>query len=229
MNGRGRVGTFGLRPAGKKRRREGQRDRRSPEMRVHGPRTRSTRFFSRGQKLSRARSTKRRADSRINLRKPVDPRGGRFRRVLVHSDDKLRIALVSDVCVLRWFESPGVQQFDAVLRATQKPAERGRLALLNVADAHGKLPQLSTSEREAAKRMSVGLRYVTKAVAHVVLIDGFVGVAVRMIISTIVMARRSGSPNKIFHSFDEAQRWLTPYVANPKVAAQMEEIYQSLC
>jgi hypothetical protein len=144
-------------------------------------------------------------------------------------DDKLRIAQHEDLLVLRWMDSPEVTHFDAALRiARRASAPRGRLAFFNVADAPGKKPHLSAEELAAGKRMSEGFKNVTKAVAHVILMEGFAGASVRMIIATLILVRRSGSPNRVFGSLSEGQRWLTPHVASAAVAARIDDLYDSL-
>jgi hypothetical protein len=151
------------------------------------------------------------------------------RPAVVFADEKLRIASYEDLLVLRWMDSPGVVHFEAALRTARKAAERGRLGLLSVADAPSKRPHLTVEEAAAGKRMSEGFQNVTKAVAHVILMDGFVGASARMIISTLILVRRSGSPNKVFSTLEEGQRWLAPFLSSPAVADRALEIFASLC
>ena len=148
--------------------------------------------------------------------------------MVVHSDDKLRIALDGDLCVLRWFDSPGPEQFDTVLATTRRAGERGRLAILSVADGAGKVPRFGADELTAGRRMSEGFATVTKAVSHVILMDGFTGVSVRMFVATLVLLRRSGSPNKVFSTLDDGAAWLAPFVTTPGLSKGILDVYASL-
>jgi hypothetical protein len=149
--------------------------------------------------------------------------------VIVYSEHKLRIAHLEDLLILRWMDSPGVTQFEAALTTARKAAGRERLGLFSVVDAPGKRPHLTADDAAAGKRMSEGFQNVTKAVAHVIRMDGFVGASARMIISTLILVRRSGSPNKVFGQMDDAQTWLAPFLASPSLATRIPEIYDTLC
>lgn len=148
--------------------------------------------------------------------------------MVVHADDKLCIAIEGDLCILRWTDSPGTAQFDTVLATTQRAATRGRLAILNVVDAAGKTPLLGADELAAGIRMSKGFEHVTKAVSHVLLMDGFTGVTVRMFVATLTLVRRSGSPNKVFSTVDEGAAWLKPFVTTPGVGSRIVDVHDSL-
>lgn len=148
--------------------------------------------------------------------------------MIVHSEAALAIAVEGDLCILRWMDAPGVQQFDTVLGVTQRAAARGPLAILSVADGVGKLPAFGTEELRAGRRMSEGFQTASKAVSHVLIMEGFAGVTVRMFVATLMLARRSGPTSKVFSTLDEGVAWLGPFVKTPGVAQRIVDVYESM-
>ena len=149
--------------------------------------------------------------------------------MVVHADDKLRIAIEDDLCVIRWTDSPDVESFEAITAVTHAATPESPIAILSVADAGGKMPTPDRAHLAAAERMSRGLESATKAVAHVILMDGFAGVTARMFVATLMHLRRSKHPSKVFSTRAEGQAWLSPFVSTRKLASRMDTVFESLC
>lgn len=145
---------------------------------------------------------------------------------LAFSDAVLRVAGDRDLCVVRWADSPGPQHFDAVLAAVRERAQQGQpVSLLNVVDAPGKLPRFDEAVRSAARRMSEGMTPHMRAVAHVILLEGFAGATVRMFVSTLTLLSRSSAPTKVFAELDEGRRWLSEQAGRRDTDGRLAALY----
>ena len=146
----------------------------------------------------------------------------------MHADDSLRIAIEDDLCVLRWTDTPDVATFEAITAVTHMATPQSPLTILSVADSSGKVVRLDNLHLAAAVRMSKALEPSTRAVAHVILMDGFVGSTVRMFVATLMHLRRLKHPSKVFGTRAEGQAWLAPFVSTPALASRMDVLFESL-
>ena len=95
-------------------------------------------------------------------------------------------------------------------------AEAGPMAFLNVVFAG--VPNFPEPVREAGARLTKDPLF-SLGRAHVVLMPGFLGVAVTSFINTFVLLGRPPFPTKIFHALPQATVWLCE-----KAGLQAEEI-----
>ena len=128
--------------------------------------------------------------------------------MIVHADASLRIAIEEDLCVLRWSDTPEVSSFEAITTVTHMATPQAPLTILSVADSPGKMLRLDKLHLAAVVRMSEALEPSTRAVAHVILMEGFVGSTARMFVATLMHVRRSRHPSKVFGTRAEGQAWL---------------------
>jgi len=113
-----------------------------------------------------------------------------------YSDAILRIVVEPGLCIARWADAPLAHHFPRVTEAMHQAAQgSGGAALFNVVDARGKLPRFDEEVRKAATRMARDITPYARATAHVLLLDGFTGAAVRMFLSTLALLTRSSAPD----------------------------------
>jgi hypothetical protein len=145
-----------------------------------------------------------------------------------YADASLRIASEGALCVSRWSHTPLPEQFShltAVMRLTA--AESGhKVCLFNVVDEVDALPRLSPENRRAAGQMIEAISPVCAGIAHVVLIPGLRGSAVRVILSTLALLVRSSVPVTIHGNLREGARALTTRGSHGHTGFEIEQLYQ---
>lgn len=67
--------------------------------------------------------------------------------------------------------------------------------------------------RRATEKFASDENVFELGTAHVILLPGLAGTAVRAFIQTIVLVSRSKSPNKVFRRIEDSVAWLTPILA----------------
>jgi hypothetical protein len=128
---------------------------------------------------------------------------------LHHADEILRIVIDRGLCVARWADAPAALHFPLVTAAMRLAArELGRAGLLNVIDAPGKMPRFTEPVRQAGAQMARDITPLVAATAHVVLLDGFSGAAVRMFLSTLSLLARGGPTATVHATLDAGVDWL---------------------
>jgi hypothetical protein len=144
-----------------------------------------------------------------------------------HRDEVLTVASERGLCVARWADSPQPRHFPIVTAAMRAAAEP-RAALLNVVDARGKLPRFNDEVRRAAAEMARALAPISMGTAHVLLLDGFTGAAVRMFLSTLTLLARGGPATTVHSSVAEGAAWLAAHAPSGHSAQTIEAAYASL-
>jgi hypothetical protein len=143
-----------------------------------------------------------------------------------YEDATLRIVTVRGLCVARWADSPLASHFSEVVTAMQAAADgSGRAALLNVIDAKGKLPRFNDEVRQAAGRMAKAITPISTGTAHVLLMDGFSGAAVRMFLSTLTLLSRASSPTTVHSTVSQGAAWLVDHALTNLATHQIEAAY----
>jgi hypothetical protein len=143
-----------------------------------------------------------------------------------YADATLRIVTTRGLCVARWADSPAPQHFPEVVTAMQSALDgSGRAALLNVIDAKGKLPRFNEEVRHAAGKMARAISPISVGTAHVLLMDGFSGAAVRMFLSTLTLLARASAPTTVHSTVSGGAAWLAGLAAGGLVAQEIEAAY----
>ena len=131
---------------------------------------------------------------------------------IVHTDAILRVLTSRNVQVNVWSNAPTVEQIrifgrSGVSLARRNPRGAGLINLMLKGT-----PSFSEEVRdETIKLMKQGsFRLGT---AHVVLLGGLTGSAVRAFMSTVTLLARSPVPNKVFGEPEAAAAWLAPLLA----------------
>jgi hypothetical protein len=146
--------------------------------------------------------------------------------VLRFADATLRIVVDRGLCVARWADSPAPHHFPHVVTAVKAAADGpGRAALFNVVDAKGKIPRFNDEVRQAAGRMAIAITPISAGTAHVLLIDGFTGAAVRMFLSTLTLLTRSGPPTTVHSTLAAGAAWLANQAGTGITVPQIETAY----
>lgn len=144
--------------------------------------------------------------------------------VVRHRDATLTLAVERGLCVARWADAPRATHFPLVT-AAMRAAAQPRAALFNVVDAQGKLPRFNDEVRRAAMEMARALAPLSMGTAHVLLLDGFTGAAVRMFLSTLTLLSRGGPPTTVHSSVAEGAAWLAAHAATGHTARAIEDAY----
>jgi hypothetical protein len=145
---------------------------------------------------------------------------------LRHGDEILRIVVDRGLCVARWADTPAALHFPLITTAMREAAaELGRAGLLNVIDAAGKVPRFSEPVRQAAVRMARDITPLAAATAHVVLLKGFSGAAVRMFLSTLNLLARGGPIATVHATLTAGAEWLAPRTPGEWTAARISSAY----
>jgi hypothetical protein len=145
---------------------------------------------------------------------------------LHHADEVLRIVIDRGLCVARWADAPAAFHFPLVTAAIREAGrELGRAGLFNVIDAPGKMPRFSEPVRQAGARMARDITPLVAATAHVVLLDGFSGAAVRMFLSTLNLLARGGPIATVHATLEAGAEWLAPRAPGDWTPARISGAY----
>lgn len=125
----------------------------------------------------------------------------------IHRDEVLHVVASGPLTVAAWWNPPARPQIQALSRASQAQRERygDRAALANlVVDSDPRLP----SELREAAALIAEHGDSGAAAAHVVLVRGLPGVAIRTFFNTMRLLGRPRVPTRVFDDREEAARWL---------------------
>jgi hypothetical protein len=133
--------------------------------------------------------------------------------VYFHEDGSLRLAGVEQLLFALWSDAPRIDQLQHLARAAREHlaliGERKQV-LVNVMLAG--TPNFSDEVRRESAALAKRFAARRIAVAHVILAPGFIGVAARAFISTLILVARPTAPTKVFDSLEAAATWLVPYL-----------------
>jgi hypothetical protein len=138
----------------------------------------------------------------------------------------VQVAVDGNLMAARWTDSPQPADFRHLVVGSRRAAPHGKVALLDVIDAKGKLPRFDDEIRQAARAATEETIESSLATAHVVLMDGFTGATVRMFLSGMLLVGRRNAPVKVFASIDEGVSWLVEQGARD--GARLRALYESL-
>ena len=128
---------------------------------------------------------------------------------LAFENDTARIAIDRNVVVAAWFQEPRVpKELREMERAGKKVSSKYKNAgaLFNVIIS-GK-PSFSEEVRNEVNRITSDDTLFTAATAHVILVEGFIGSAVRAFLATALVVSRTKTPNKTFGDVASSVRWV---------------------
>ncbi len=148
----------------------------------------------------------------------------RRREPEVTEETTFRFTRVRNVAVAAWRDAPTVSQlrlFERLGHAMNAPYPNGT-ALFNVV-LSGK-PDFSAEVRAETARVSALSNMFVLATAHVVLVEGLVGAAVRAFLATSNLIGKPATPTKVFGSTSLAADWVLSRLAPSGEAWTKEEL-----
>lgn len=142
----------------------------------------------------------------------------------VYSDATFRIVTHGIVMFAVWRDAPTEDQMRALGRTSRVFAREHALktALWNVV-LSGK-PSFAEAVRSEVNAQTADASLSSLGRAHVVLIDGFTGAAVRAFIGASILASRPKAPTKVFGDLATAATWLAERVAGIAGAPDAAEL-----
>jgi hypothetical protein len=131
----------------------------------------------------------------------------------VHTDSTLRIVTARNVQVNVWSNAPTLEQMrvfgrTGVAHARQHPRGTGLINLV----VRG-TPSFSEPVRAEAVKLVKDEGIFSLGGAHIILIGGLAGTAVRAFMNTAILLGRPRRPNKVFGEAETAVAWLAPLLA----------------
>jgi hypothetical protein len=127
---------------------------------------------------------------------------------------RLRLMATEDLIVAVWSDAPVLEDLGplTLLRlATQRQFPLGT-GFLNVVQS-GRAAHFSKEVSEATVKFTRAATLVLGS-AHVILVPGLKGTAVRTFLSTVFLVARQTRPVQVFSKLDKAAEWLAPLMAN---------------
>jgi hypothetical protein len=131
----------------------------------------------------------------------------------VHNDATFRIYSARNIQVNLWADAPTVDQMRAFGRIGAAHSRRHPqgAALLNLITSG--TPSFSEAVRDETVRVMKVSDMFRLGAAHLVLLEGFKGTAVRAFLSTVMLLGRPPIPNKVFGDAESAAAWMIPLLA----------------
>ena len=127
---------------------------------------------------------------------------------VAYEDSTLRVGVVENLTIAVWFDAPSADQMRTVDRVDKamRRASKGGVGFLNVIVSG--VPTFSAEVREEAARQVAEGNDNNACAGHLILIEGFVGVAVRAFLSTVFLMAKPDYPTKIFAEPRLCARWM---------------------
>ena len=143
-------------------------------------------------------------------------------------DERVGLYGLDQLFVAVWDDAPRFAHMQALAKYGREfESEAGPTALLNIAaDGH---PEFSDDVRRIASDLTRDATLFQVARAHVILMTGFTGVAVRAFINTFLLIGNPPKPTRMLSSVSAASEWLPQFVEDPRwSAAEIERFGNAL-
>lgn len=138
---------------------------------------------------------------------------GSLSPTLVWQSDDALIAVERELIVTRWTGPPTARQLEALASVHERCGRE--VAILDVVvDVRGR-PSVDAAVRAQLVRLIGAHGARTVGVAHVVMLDGLVGTAVRSFFGAIEMVSGTRTPTSTFDDVDGAAPWLAGKLGAP--------------
>jgi hypothetical protein len=125
---------------------------------------------------------------------------------IVYEDAILRVAVRKNVAFAVWSAAPTVTQVHAFQRAAEQLGKGSAGHALMSVVVRG-VPKFTEGVRDELVRVMKRELY-RLGIAHLILLDGLAGAAVRAFLSTVRLLSRTPTPAGVFGSPDEAIGWV---------------------
>ncbi|MGH1346040.1 MAG: hypothetical protein ACRBN8_31035 [Nannocystales bacterium] len=140
-------------------------------------------------------------------------------------DERVTFFGLDHLFVAVWDGAPQLSQMEAMAEHGRAfESSHGPAALVNIA-ADG-TPSFSDDVRRISVELTRDPMLFQVARAHVILMTGFAGIAVRSFINTFLLLGRPPRPTRMLASIEEAAAWLPPFL--PEGAWTPETLAESV-
>lgn len=131
----------------------------------------------------------------------------------IHRDSTLCVFGIGELLFSLWSDVPQLEHMQTLDRAVNQHLRAigdKKQVFVNVMIS-GR-PNFSEEVRRESAKFPQRYSKYRAAVAHVVLLTGLAGVAVRAFTSTTLLVGRPSVPTKVFDNVEDAMAWLLPYL-----------------
>ncbi|MEM9188035.1 MAG: hypothetical protein AAGF12_02575 [Myxococcota bacterium] len=127
---------------------------------------------------------------------------------ILYQDQRLQICVQRNMFAAGWFGMPELRHMHEVERCYEDLRSEwpDGVGFANV--IVGGVPNFSREVREDAARQTAKGDEQDLATAHLILVDGLAGAAVRAFLSTMLLVGRSTVPNRVFSDCGVAAGWV---------------------
>lgn len=140
-------------------------------------------------------------------------------------DERVTFFGLEHLFIVVWDNAPQLSQMEAMAEHGRAfESSHGPAALVNIA-ANGR-PNFSDDVRRIAVELTRDPTLFQVARAHVILMTGFAGIAVRSFINTFLLLGNPPRPTRMLGSLDDAGTWLSEFL--PEGAWTPEALTQSV-
>ena len=129
-----------------------------------------------------------------------------------YADSTLRLTSLDNVIVAAWFDAPVLDHMRVIDRQTRYMRREHDVGFVYVNVAVTGIPKFSKEVIDEIERMGKLVTERDLATAHVVLMNGLAGTAVRTFLSTALLVSRPPEPNKVFADLTASVRWMLRFL-----------------
>jgi hypothetical protein len=131
---------------------------------------------------------------------------------VVFEDEIVSMFSAAELALVVWRAAPSADHMRRWHRFALEHAEapHGPGACIDIVVAG--MPKFSDEMRREATRFASDPKVFPLGIAHVILMDGLAGSAVRAFIGTLILVAKPPGPAKVFGDFDAAAKWLSPKI-----------------
>lgn len=126
----------------------------------------------------------------------------------IYQDRNFRLESHRNVMIAVWSEAPTLPQARVLHREAELFAKHnpGGQSFANI--VAGGVPMFTEPVRDELVKLGKSHSIFTLGSAHIILVGGMAGSAVRAFLSTVFLISRPQAPNRVFGSIAEAVTWL---------------------
>ena len=131
---------------------------------------------------------------------------------VLFEDSVLRLVGERDLLVGVWTNAPGLEHIEVLARESH--ALHARFARTCYANLIVRgVPKFTSEVRAAVEKLTRETDAWGRATAHVILVGGLTGSAVRAFLSTTTLVARPKTPTKVFGDTAAAAKWMSGHLA----------------
>lgn len=132
----------------------------------------------------------------------------------IHEDERVILARVRNVAFVGWRAEPQATHIREWHRLGKSIAREHPGAGACVDVVMGGTPRFPDDVRKASEELARDSKSFERGIAHVILMPGLAGTAVRTFIQTVLLVSRTAVPAKVVGDTRSASVWLGPRIAD---------------